>query len=405
MPGSEKQNTHVSVIHYFPDDLVEQADGKTQTWTLVVTGSTQREPKSFGEYENVVQIARCSLPDVEGIEEIMIDRLLNINPAAGSTKLAGADNQGSWHIHAYPEKSASIHDREPQDPDISNPMSGSCFSGVFCTQNFITIATMGGEIISIYTECIEWTYLSTYCGGGGGIPYYPPGSSGGGGGSGPPGVPPGGDGSPVDDPCHIDTNDPNQPPQAQPVECLNDPCDWLAPPVGWMCGDTCQTNDSIIDDTIVQAAMHEAWQASYGPEMYPLPLNQRKEKGGWIVSTSNGYEVDPWPSGWTGLPCGIAMPANWYESAPSNTIGMVHTHPFNVGDDVSAPDVCGPGPGADDYQSSHSLEDWEALVELGDHLNDFNVKGYIIDGNNIVTYGITNHPSSGPASVNTRCGY
>lgn len=273
MPGSEKQNTHVSVIHYFPEDLVEQAGVKTQTWTFVVTGPSEGEPKSFGEYENVVQIVRCSLPDVEGIEEIMTDRLLNINPAAGSTKLAGADNQGSWHIHAYPEKSASIRDREPQDPDISNPMSGSCFNGVFCTLNFITIATVGEVVISITTRCIEWTYLAAYCGGGGGIPYYPPGDPGGpadpggGGGSGPPGVPPGGDGSPVDDPCHIDTNDPNQPPQAQPVECLNDPCDWLAPPVGWMCGDTCQTNDAIIDDINVQVAMNEAWQASYGSEI------------------------------------------------------------------------------------------------------------------------------------------
>lgn len=136
MPGSEKQNTHISSIHYFPDNMVEQASGKTRIWTFVLTNSSVASSHRYGEHENVVQVARCNLPDVEGIEEEMTDRLMHINPATNSTKLTSAESPGRWSVHATAEKSASSSQQETQNLNLTSPMSGPCFSGVFLQSIF-----------------------------------------------------------------------------------------------------------------------------------------------------------------------------------------------------------------------------------------------------------------------------
>lgn len=97
------------------------------------------------------------------------------------------------------------------------------------------------------------------------------------------------------------------------------------------------------------------------------------------------------------------MPSNWYESAPSNTVGMVHTHPFFAGDDTTAPDVCGAVFGTESWTSGFGDDDLTALIYLANYLSDHTIEGYVIDGNNIVTY--TTLSFTGPKDVDPRCGY
>jgi hypothetical protein len=208
--------------------------------------------------------------------------------------------------------------------------------------------------------------------------------------------PPGG-GDPYYDPC----NPPGPDTIRVPPEC-NDPCNWIDPSLVWLCEEPCSTGNPVIDDIQIQQAFTQLWEES----LTTLPINQRREQGGWVISTSNGYEFEPFPSGWTGYPCGIAAPTNWYEFAPSNTVGMVHTHPFFEGEDTTALDVCGPEPdGTEDWNSVYSDEDYDALVDLANHLDNYSIKGYVIDGDNILTYSVLNHPSFGPESSHDRCGY
>lgn len=215
-----------------------------------------------------------------------------------------------------------------------------------------------------------------------------PGGPGGGGGGG--GAPPGGDGSPVDDPCYVD---PNEPPQAQPVECLNDPCDWLAPPVGWMCGDTCQTNDGIIDDINVQVAMHEAWQASYGTDLNPLPHNQRNEAMYIVTVHSSGYEIEEIPPGPNTSSCHFDTPQT---SIPSNTVAIIHTHPYSH-DDVLEDPRC---PAGTYDANTVSVGDQAMMQSIGSQLN---VSMFVIDKTNIRVL-----ESSNPTTYSqtfARCGY
>lgn len=169
----------------------------------------------------------------------------------------------------------------------------------------------------------------------------------------------------------------------------------MDPTVAWMCEAPCSTGNSVIDNLQVQQGFTELWTASNTH----LPIDQRREQGAWIVSTSNGYDVEPWPSWWTTFPCGIAAPEDWYEYAPSNTVGMVHTHPFFAGDDTTT--VCGAPPeGTEDYSSGSNLYDISALADLANHLSNYTIKGYIIDGNNIVLY-----TPFASLDIIERCGY
>ena len=104
MPDSEKKFGHTASRQYFPEEVVEQANGKTQTWRFVLTNPSVAASHHYAEYENVVQVTFCSLPDAEGIEEEMIYRLLNVNIPSGNAELMSGDNQGEWHVYADPEE-------------------------------------------------------------------------------------------------------------------------------------------------------------------------------------------------------------------------------------------------------------------------------------------------------------
>jgi hypothetical protein len=148
-------------------------------------------------------------------------------------------------------------------------------------------------------------------------------------------------------------------------------------------GNKCVTGDATIDNTGVQ----ETFEYIYNKSDFDLPIDQRTEQGGWITKNpiSDDFGFTEFPSDWPRYACGIGMPQSWVNAAPSNTVGMVHTHPFYENDDTTAPNVCGEEYGTEDWSSGFGEDDLQALIDLANHLNDHTIKGYVIDGNNIVT--------------------
>lgn len=144
--------------------------------------------------------------------------------------------------------------------------------------------------------------------------------------------------------------------------------------------DPCETtNYRIIDDPDVRQAFLELWEAS----RTDLPMDQRSEQGGWIVSTQNsGYEVIPFPADWSTSPCGIDLPADFIDQVPPNIVGVVHTHPFFEGEDITAPDVCGEE-APESYESESNYNDLDFLIRLANHQSDYCIKSFIIDGDHI----------------------
>ena len=79
---------------------------------------------------------------------------------------------------------------------------------------------------------------------------------------------------------------------------------------------------------------------------------------------------------------------------------MVHTHPFFEGENTTGSNVCGVD-GSVNYTSGTNMDDIGFLVDMQTHLSNFLLKGYIIDGSNILTFGTL--PNT--LSEDERCGY
>lgn len=143
----------------------------------------------------------------------------------------------------------------------------------------------------------------------------------------------------------------------------------------------CDDREQVLKYPAVLEAFHELWQNS-GTD---LPMARRTEQGGWIVENQErGYEVIPFPPEWSTSPCYMDFPPSVLDMVPENLAGIVHTHPFYEGDDTTSPDVCGDdAPGQ--YKSGGNYDDLKFLVMIANHLSDFCIKSYVIDGDHIVS--------------------
>lgn len=140
--------------------------------------------------------------------------------------------------------------------------------------------------------------------------------------------------------------------------------------------DPCNTNDSIIDNLNVQNAFTDIWNNSNASNT-SVPMQDRREDGGWIVQSGNWSTYIPFPETWTRSPCGIQPPANWADDIPDNLVGWVHSHPFYVGEDRRS--VCGDVEEA--YVGGPSGPDFELHVAIMNETGNFSLMGYVIDGN------------------------
>lgn len=196
-------------------------------------------------------------------------------------------------------------------------------------------------------------------------------------------------------------NWPDEPDNGGQLECppplgCGDPCDEPNPPV-W-CTNSCQTEDPIIDNTAVQ----EVFEYLIEKSDLDLPIEQRTEQGGFIVEDpiTGRLGLFELPNDWVRYACGINPPSNWLNSVPDNTVAFVHSHPFFEGEDTTHPNVCGEE-GSESYNSGTNIWDIDFLNQISGHLNDYTIKGYVIDGSNIVTYNVL----QAFIDEDERCGY
>lgn len=103
--------------------------------------------------------------------------------------------------------------------------------------------------------------------------------------------------------------------------------DWTEEP------ETCQTGNSVIDDTAVQGAMEQVWLDSYSPSYNPFDDNDRRERMFMVTAESSGYQVEEFEPGPNTSPCHFD---GGRISIPSNIVALFHTHPFGDGDSVDA---------------------------------------------------------------------
>ncbi|MCR9133150.1 MAG: hypothetical protein NXI08_11265 [bacterium] len=154
----------------------------------------------------------------------------------------------------------------------------------------------------------------------------------------------------------------------------------------------CETGDENIDDPNVQEALNEIWEDSNADATDQF---DRKEQGGWIIENpiTGKKSFQEFPNSWQRLPCKIEVPESI--TIPSNTIGIVHTHPFTTGEKMYSclgapnmviaemiedvnPDII------EIYENQPSPGDLDMIKTINEH--GFDLDGYIIDEQGIVNY-------------------
>jgi hypothetical protein len=164
--------------------------------------------------------------------------------------------------------------------------------------------------------------------------------------------------------------------------------------------ENCNTDDAIIN--ALQAQLETLWKNSNASHT-SIPMGNRMERGGWIVSSGGGYSFVPFPSTWVMTPCGIDGTLNPGD-IPPNLVGIIHTHPFYQGEDTRG--VCGSGEneGEESYAGGPSDPDAELLYKVSELVENFGLKGYVIDGNNIHTFNAL-ASFTGQFTTTSRCNY
>jgi hypothetical protein len=141
--------------------------------------------------------------------------------------------------------------------------------------------------------------------------------------------------------------------------------------------DSCKTSDPVLDSPQVFLKFDALWRKSV---LYGI------ETGGWIVSTSSGYQLVSFGPG-VNTSCGIDV----YQEKPAGAVALVHTHPFHLGDWHD----CGDG-ARTLYTGTPSGADTRQLQLLG------LTQGYFLDYNGIGRYT----PTGGEQATRIdRCAY
>jgi hypothetical protein len=157
----------------------------------------------------------------------------------------------------------------------------------------------------------------------------------------------------------------------------------------------CETEDPILDNEVFQINLNLLWQSSQPDE----PISERTEQGGFIVSDGNDFSIVNYPSDWIRTACQIDPPNGFLNDVPENIVGVIHTHPFFSGEDTTSPAVCG-SDGSTNYSSGSNIYDFEFLTAIMNYTNNFNLKSYIIDGDNILSINFLLQ-----TITTKRCGY
>jgi len=370
-PGSEKKLSHQVSVHFIDlDDSTRKSVAKESESSYKFTFTQQNAPKKAIDnthHSHAVRVAECILPDSEEVLSQVESQLSEfgkdswVNHSRGSHKI-------QTHLERY----------ELEQSDNTNNLklqtAGDC--GWFCQQVWITVTTINGEVISIVITCDPeaWIYLCEE------IPIDGGGLS-----------EPIGEEEPCDDPTQLCDSGPSGPVQV-------DECEWMINPPPGMCGDSpeeCDTDDPILDDGIVQLAMYNAWNESYGPNNDPLDDADRRERMFMVTATSSGYEVEELPPNQNTTACHFDTDVS---SLPSNIVALFHTHPFADGENVNAPD-CPPA-----YDGDYvSQADRNRVESIANNPGLSAIPMYVMDENKI---WVLDPSDTSQYSQNfDRCGY
>jgi len=163
-------------------------------------------------------------------------------------------------------------------------------------------------------------------------------------------------------------------------QCVDEPDDPFEDP------EPCETGDEILDDPNVHGEFQNLWDSTnFGDEISPNPLDQRLETAAWIIQTSTGFEALPLDENFIERQdaCGI----DYNGPVPENVVGLIHTHPYTVGTDLTS--ICELNPDNDDpiYRGEPSKADFKQGVNNGITFGE-NFQNYIMDADGISSYNL-----------------
>ncbi|MEO9886920.1 MAG: hypothetical protein ABJR05_09750 [Balneola sp.] len=274
----------------FPESVMKEAKGKTKKKLFVYTNKNAgSKAGTYKGVDNVVRVVQCEIPDSERAYNYLDKEFRKfgkktwLSSKKEVNKKAKQDDDGFW----------------------------------YCAEWFVewdyTVDSEGNINWYIINEtCVRYDYFEEEGPGTGG----PGGSPG----PGPGGCDPGGT-----DPCFDDGGGSVDPPPNP------NPCEGDNPPVWCACEDT---GDPILDNEGIKKEIYNLMVESNAND---TDQSERVEQGMWITKDPNTgkYGYAELGEGWSNpTACGIDYDN---PSLPPNAVGIVHTHPFSIGE---IPYVC-----------------------------------------------------------------
>ncbi|RNC83008.1 MAG: hypothetical protein ED557_09810 [Balneola sp.] len=176
----------------------------------------------------------------------------------------------------------------------------------------------------------------------------------------------------------------------------DDPCDLPNPPVWCNCTDT---NDTILDDLEVKVQIFNLWADSNGDASNS---SNSKEQAMWVVRdpATGEYGISKFDTGFANFSqCGFDLTTGNL-SVPGNTVGWVHTQPFEVGEvmyscynmpKATIDLLIQSGLSTYIYNGVPSVNDINFHAEI-ESQTGLNLKAYVVDKNGITEFDENSSP-------------
>ena len=382
--GGDATYRYDAVYLHFPASIVNNAEGLRHITFGALSHTAYSD--EIRDQPIIMRLAQCRVPDSDAAEAMAREYLRRFPAPSDDVQWTGA-TVGNPNKSLFPPDSRKGY---------------QCLN--YEIESIICVGPFNGnpEVCTVEVTCTQWVYIDDDDNDGGG--------SGSGSGDDPVACNP--DGGPTDQIC-IEGGGavPDDP------VFIENPCDRPDPPAycsqAGSCYDANIANDEheailkVIED---QGALNQLWTDSN----FDAPQEQRLEQGGWIVQdpTTGTVSFQPFPDNWASAPCEIIpITPPGGPTIPDNAVGIIHTHPFETGEQMEA---CFSEPVATigdqelypTYDNEPSPEDIKTISGLKNA--GYDVTGYVIDKDNIVVYDETTDlgpQSSNPPVQYDRCGY